>query len=579
MTAITGSTSIIPTVDARISHEFAAAVFRVGHSQIADTLTVLDADGNRTDVPLVGAFLNPPGFAEIGAGNIFAGIATQPSEEVDFNIVNAVRNDLVRIRADLFAFNVARGWDVGLGTLNQVRADLAASSDSYISEAVGFAGDLSPYELWEDFQTRNNLSGEVIAQFRAAYPDLVLALMRIRRIHRRQWQQRRGADGAKWHQDVHGIDRVDLWVGGLAERHINGGQVGQTFWVVLHEQFDRLQEGDRFYYIDRFDGFEFYADEFETTTFADIVARNTGLTGLSESIFYVAPVDEGEGDGSTGEDGQDDGSGEDGQDNEDDTPGDDEGDDDITDEVDYEDDDNSEDEDGDEDDEDGEDEENNQDVMITSGNGAPVTVDVAENSTDAAVYDVDATGGDEDHPLVYSIISGNEDGLFTIDPETGAVSFIGAAPSFESPGGPPSFVLNVRAENEEGYDDQQITVRITDVNEVPAAVAVDPDAVTESDASALVAITLLGLTTVVDPDIGDEASFVVGSADISSGDAAHDLLSLENPDGVQDGVIRFDRHDFNYLAAGESGDLYDRLFGPVWTRHDREFVDPDHDHG
>ena len=273
-------------------------------------------------------------------------------------------------------------------------------------------------------------------------------------------------------------------------------------------------------------------------TFADIVARTTGLTGLSESIFYVAPVDEDEGDGSTGEDGQDDGSGEDGQDNEDDTPGDDEGDDDITDEVDYEDDDNSEDEDGDEDDEDGEDEENNQDVMITSGNGAPVTVDVAENSTDAAVYDVDATGGDEDHPLVYSIISGNEDGLFTIDPETGAVSFIGAAPSFELPGGPPSFVLNVRAENEEGYDDQQITVRITDVNEVPTAVAVDPDAVTESDASASVAITLLGLTTVVDPDIGDEASFVVGSADISSGDAAHDLLSLENPDGVQDGAIK-----------------------------------------
>ena len=129
----------------------------------------------------------------------------------------------------------------------------------YISEAVGFAGDLSPYELWEDFQTRNNLSGEVIAQFRAAYPDLVLAPMTYAAFV--------AANGdsitlqmAKMAPSMsHGIDRVDLWVGGLAESHINGGQVGQTFWVVLHEQFDRLQEGDRLYYIDRFDGFDFYA--------------------------------------------------------------------------------------------------------------------------------------------------------------------------------------------------------------------------------------------------------------------------------------------------------------------------------
>ena len=291
-----------PSTDARISEEFASAVYRVGHSLISDTLTVLDADGNPTEVKLVDAFLNPtnatlvgnphlppgyvpqPGYAQLGVGNILGGIATQQAEEVDFNLVDAVRNDLVRLRADLAAFNIARGWDVGLGTMNQVRADLKASSDPYVHEAVGYAGDLSPYASWDDFQSRNGLSDTVIAQFKAAYPDLVLTTQEDIDAFVAANPDIELVDG----NTVKGIDRVDLWVGGLAEKHINNGQVGQTFWVVLHEQFDRLQEGDRFYYIDRFDNFDFYQNIVEDEGFAAIVARNTALTNLPEDIFAVS---------------------------------------------------------------------------------------------------------------------------------------------------------------------------------------------------------------------------------------------------------------------------------------------------
>ena len=298
-----------PDADPRISHEFAAAVYRVGHSLVADTLTVLDANGAPTQVSLVNAFLNPSMYKTSGVGNILGGIAGQQAEEVDFNLVNAVRNDLVGTRADLFAFNVARGWDVGLGTLNQVRAGLQASTDSYVTEAVGYAGDLSPYASWDDFQNRNDhLSDEVIEQFKAAYPDLELVPADI-------------AAFVAANPDitlvngntVKGIDRVDLWVGGLAEKHINGGQVGQTFWVVLHEQFDRLQEADKFYYIDRFDNFDLYDSEFEGSSLAAIVARNTGLANLGEDIFSAAPAetddDTGGDDGGAG--GGDDNDGED----------------------------------------------------------------------------------------------------------------------------------------------------------------------------------------------------------------------------------------------------------------------------
>ncbi|MGH6997610.1 MAG: peroxidase family protein, partial [Phenylobacterium sp.] len=232
-----------------------------------------------------------PGYEQLGVGSILGGIIRQPAEEVDFNIVDAVRNDLVRINADLFSFNVARGWDVGLGTLNQVRSDLAASQDPYVAAAIGFAGNLSPYSSWEDFQQRNNLSEAVIAQFRQAYPDLVLDAAEIAafRAINSNIEVAIQLDGTGI---VKGIDRVDLWVGGLAEAHINGGMVGQTFWVVLHEQFDRLQEADRFYYLDRVENFDFYENFINGQEFADIIARNTSLTNLPEKIFETVIGDE-----------------------------------------------------------------------------------------------------------------------------------------------------------------------------------------------------------------------------------------------------------------------------------------------
>lgn len=303
-----------PDVNPAISEEFAAAAYRFGHSLVTQTIQVIDANGQVSDIALFDAFLNPtntgqfqfngqpvtvqqlaqfgyvpqPGYEQLGAGSILSGISQQAAAEVDVNVVDAIRNDLVRINADLFSFNVARGRDVGLGTLNQVRQSLLTSDSPYIREAVdNWAGNMNPYTSWEDFQVRNNLSDTLIAQFKAAYPDLVLTTPEEIAAFQAANPDIQLVNG----NTVKGIDRVDLWVGGLAEAHINGGMVGQTFWVILHEQFDRLQEADRFYYLDRVENFDFYKqiDGGAEQGFGAIVARNTGMVWNGGNIFLTDP--------------------------------------------------------------------------------------------------------------------------------------------------------------------------------------------------------------------------------------------------------------------------------------------------
>ncbi len=96
------------------------------------------------------------------------------------------------------------------------------------------------------------------------------------------------------------------------------------------------------------------------------------------------------------------------------------------------------------------------------------TINVAENTT--FVVDANATDPNND-PLTFSIVGGEDQARFTIDPATGVLSFT-SAPDFEgqnSVSGDDIYQVTIRvADGRGGQQDVTLNVNVTDVNETPA---------------------------------------------------------------------------------------------------------------
>jgi peroxidase len=136
---------------------------------------------------------------------------------------------------DLAAINIQRGHDLGLNTLNDTR------------EALGLDPYTSFGQITDDLAT-------------------VQAL-----------QQAFGNN----------VDAIDLWTGGLSEKHPTGSMVGETFQKIIGDQFTDLRAGDQFW----FERQGFDADTMAAikgTTLSSVIERNTDTTAIQDDAFVFA---------------------------------------------------------------------------------------------------------------------------------------------------------------------------------------------------------------------------------------------------------------------------------------------------
>ncbi|MDB5350210.1 MAG: peroxidase [Planctomycetota bacterium] len=86
-------------------------------------------------------------------------------------------------------------------------------------------------------------------------------------------------------QSLYGsVDKIDAWVGALAEDHVAGGSTGPLIRAVLSDQFARLRDGDRFWYQRAFS--DSTVRELDRTSLSDIIRRNTTLSNVQDNTFY-----------------------------------------------------------------------------------------------------------------------------------------------------------------------------------------------------------------------------------------------------------------------------------------------------
>ena len=234
-------------VNATISTEFAGAAFRFGHDEQSNVLFKVSADGKMIDtLTLAQAFRTASVFAtSADFDGLLRGLTSEHGQQIDGQVQDGVRQQLFGIpglKLDLEVLDIARGYDLGLGRGNEVREAL----------------HMAKYTSYLDMTGGNQ---SMAAKLKLAY----------------------GSD-TQGHDNV---NNVDLLVMGMVEKHVHGGELGQTFAYIIADQFERTRDGDRLFYLNQFKDNPKLLAEIDSTSFADILARTTGEKHWGADAFLT----------------------------------------------------------------------------------------------------------------------------------------------------------------------------------------------------------------------------------------------------------------------------------------------------
>jgi len=234
---VRGDNGYDPSEDPQITNEFSTFAFRFGHSMVSNDLM--------EGLGLMDAFFQPDKINEEMVDLILNSFPHQMSQDIDCEVVPALQQNLFGEVAegstscfDLLAFNIERGRDHGLPTLNGIRA--------------GIDG-MEPH-----------------ATFRSLTSDSDLA---------RRLEEAYGT-----------VDAVDAWVGGLAEDPNGTSGMGEVVTYIIRDQFRRMMKADRHFYKrdpmmsgSEMEGIMRHGD----WRLASVIARNTqGDMDPSRAVMY-----------------------------------------------------------------------------------------------------------------------------------------------------------------------------------------------------------------------------------------------------------------------------------------------------
>jgi hypothetical protein len=228
------------SINVNIGNAFATAAFRYGHSQVNSQLLRFDKDWKTIPeghLPLRDAYFAPERVInEGGIDPLLRGFVYQPAQEIDEKMVDDMRNVLFpvgrRDGLDLAAMNIQRGRDHGLPDYNRARQYLKLPA----------------------FSNFNDITDD---------PEIAQILSEL----------------------YTSVNDMDLWVGGLVEKKMNGSSVGETFDKLLFKTFLRLRDGDRFWY-ERNLTAEEQAIIHENLTLSKIIQYNTDFKDVPDNIMF-----------------------------------------------------------------------------------------------------------------------------------------------------------------------------------------------------------------------------------------------------------------------------------------------------
>jgi hypothetical protein len=324
-------------VNTSLSDEFATVGYRA-HSQVhgefeletdpsrytAATLVALKAQGVGIEpqpdgslklaVPLDVAFFNPDLLSQLQLGPMLKAIGEESQYNNDEQIDDAMRSTLFQIPVsgnpgcfddptlphcftgvvDLGAMDIQRGRDHGMPSYNDLRQAYGLPRVTSFTQITGessedFPSDplLTPGHEADDLNSLDFTKLSDIDGKPVAIPDTTnnTATHAVRR-----------TPLAARLKAVYGsVDKVDAFVGTVAEKHVGGSNLGALQQVMWQKQFTALRDGDRFFYgnnpqlasiRDQY-GIDFHH------SLSQIIAANTDipLAGLNDDVFLVDDAD------------------------------------------------------------------------------------------------------------------------------------------------------------------------------------------------------------------------------------------------------------------------------------------------